>query len=97
VQGKRPEVPSEDLDPSSRNATSGLLSHQHLEIPPYDLILLTCHFGTFLLSFFAHFVLYDSGPDTESNPQNPLDLYTDYRPFTRIYRPGIPLFHSGGI
>jgi hypothetical protein len=62
VQGKRPEVQSEDLDPSSRNAASGLLSHQHLEIPPYDLILLTCHFWTFLLSFFTHFALYGLGP-----------------------------------
>jgi hypothetical protein len=82
------------LNPSSRNAASGLLSHQHLEIPHYDLILLTCQFWTFLLSSFAHFVLYDLGPDTELNPQHSLDLYTDYQPITRLYVSGIPLFHD---
>ena len=55
VQGKRPEVLSEDLDPSSRNAASGLFSDSNTQIRTKRPRTLHTTFSDFLTHFFSLF------------------------------------------
>jgi hypothetical protein len=94
VQGKRPEVASEHLDPSSWKVASGLFSHQISQITPQLLALFSTHFRTSVLSYLRISILNGSRHCSTFLFQILLYAFTDHRPLTGIYVSGLPLFHT---